>query len=138
MTTPVPPDVELAVVTYFRRPGSAVADIVGDRVYTTVPANVGPASFLRSFRYAGAPVRQPLYLIASALQIDAYGGSKNDALRLIDAARVELDEIYRVTHPAAVITDAQLGQLRYLPDPEFSPARPRYVLDVTILAKPLR
>lgn len=78
MTQPVPVDVELVVVNYLR--GNVdVAALLGDPagVYTVVPKGAaGP--FLRVVRIGGSPVRNvPLHLDAAALQIDAWGGSKD-------------------------------------------------------------
>jgi len=136
MPTPVPPDVELVVVDYLRRPASALVALVDDRVYTVVPRDaVFP--LLRVVRYSGGPVRSaPLHLLSIGLQLDAFGGSKADARRLLDAARLELASIELATHTGAVVTGAQFGEVRYLPDSDYNPPKPRYASDVSILAHP--
>jgi len=136
MPTPVLPDVELVAVTYLRRTGSRVRDLVGDRVYTVIPTNaVFP--LLRLVRIGGAPVSSAtLHLDAAAMQLDAAGGSKADARRLLDTARAELADMNLATHTGAVVTAVTFGPSRYLPDKDFTPAKPRYVADVTIYAHP--
>ena len=135
--TPVQPDVELVVRTYLVRTASRVRALVGnDRVYTVVPKD---ATFpmLRVVRFGGGPVRQvPHHLIAAALQLDAYGGSKADARRLIDTALAELADMAEHTHDGAVVTGVNIGSARYLPEPVFTPPKPRYTADVTVIIHP--
>lgn len=135
--TPVPPDVELVVVTYLRRTGSRVRALVGDRVYTTVPKD---ATFplLRVVRFGGsAGSSAPLWLTRPALQLDAYGGSKADARRLLDTAFAELADIAYHAHTDAVVTGVTLGSTgRYLPDADHTPPKPRYAGDITVLLHP--
>ncbi len=136
MTTPLPADVELVVVTYLRRNGSRLEALVDDRVYTTVP-KAATFPLLRVVRFAGGPVRSvPLHLEAAVLQLDAYGGSKADARRLLDTARAELADAHLATHTGAVVTGVDFGAVRYLPDGDYDPPRPRYSGDVTVYVHP--
>lgn len=142
--TPVAPDVELVVVTYLRRAGSRIRDLIGvdsngaHRVYTTVP-RAGEFPLLRVVRFGGGPVRSvPLHHGAPALQVDAYGGSKADARRLLDTALAELADIAWHDHDDAVVTGVTIGAARYLPDNDFDPPKPRYSADVTVYIHPPR
>jgi hypothetical protein len=137
--TPVLPDVELIVVTYLRRDGSRVGALVDDRVYTTVP-KAAEFPLLRVVRFGGGARRSaPLHLAAPSLQLDAYGGSKADARRLLDTAFAELADIAYHEHDDAVVTGITLGAGgRYLPDADYDPAKPRYSGDVTVWLHPPR
>jgi hypothetical protein len=135
-TTPLPADVELVVVTYLRRTGSRVEELVDDRVYTTIPKDA-TYPLLRVVRVAGGPVRSvPLHLEAAVLQLDAYGGSKADARRLIDTARAELADVHLEAHADAVVSGVTFGAVRYFPEPDFTPPKPRYSGDVTVYLHP--
>jgi hypothetical protein len=141
MTAPVTavgPDVELVTVTYLRRDGSRVADLVDDRVYTVVPKSA-QFPLLRVVRFGGGPAMSaPLHLRNPALQLDAYGGSKADARRVLDTALAELADIAYHTHTGAVVTGVTFGAERYLPDNDYDPAKPRYSADVTVHLHPAR
>lgn len=140
--TPVPPDVELVAVNYLTRVGSRVRDLTDAgagrfRVYTTLP-KAADFPLLRVVRFGGVPVRSyPLRLLAVSLQLDAYGGSKEDARRLIDTAVAELADMHTATHAGAVVTAVNVIRLaQYLPDNDFNPPKPRYTADVSVLVHP--
>lgn len=136
MTIPATlPDVELVVVNYLRLV-AAVDALIDGRVFTVIPyAPTFP--MLRVVRVGGAPLRDdPLRFDVAELELAAYGGSKADARRLIDTARAALGLIETVTHPAAVVIGAAFGEARYLPDPDFTPAKPRYILAAAVTIHP--
>ena len=136
VTTTTSPDVELVVVDYLRRSGSRVADLVGTRVYTTVPRSA-EFPLLRVVRAGGGPVHdRPYHLEAATLQLDAYGGSKADARRLFDTALAELADIAQETHVGAVVTAARIGLSGYRPEADYNPPKPCYSGDVTVLIHP--
>lgn len=143
--TAVPPDIELVVVTYLRRTGSRVVDLLGvdgqgnPALYTTVP-KAPTFPLLRVVRFGGNAARSaPMHLLRPTIQLDAYGGSKADARRILDTAFAELADIAYHTHAGAVITGVELGSTgRYLPDNDYTPPRPRYSGDITVLVHPSR
>ena len=40
------------------------------------------------------------------------------------------------THTDAVVTGVNIGAARYLPEPDFTPPKPRYTADVTVIIHP--
>lgn len=140
--TPVLPDAELVVVDYLRRSGSRVVDLLPTdakgnvTVYTTVP-KAAEFPLLRVVRFGGGPTRRrPYHLDHVALQLDAFGGSKAEARRLLATALAELADIAEHTHTGAVVTGATIGGMRYLPDPDYTPPKPRYTADATVIIHP--
>lgn len=131
MAQTLAPDVELVTVTFLKAQ-AAISSLVGTRVYTVVP-NSPTWPLLRVVRIGGGPLSSyPLHLDQALLQIDAYGGSKYEARTLVETVKAELAEIQLASHSGAVVTGANFGTTRYLPDSTFDPARPRYVADVEI------
>lgn len=137
MTVTLLPDVE-ALVSQFLRAQDEITDIVGDRVYTAIPKSP-QFPLLRLQRVGGFPVtQQPLHLDAPTLQFDAYGGSKADAQELAATARSVLALRLEGVHDLGVVTGVRFGSMSWLPDPDYTPAKPRYVLDATVLLHPTR
>lgn len=129
------PNVE-ALVSQFLRDQDEIADLVADRVYTALPKSP-EWPLLRLQRVAGGPVtHRPLHLDAAIVQLDAYGGSKAAALELVETARAVIADRIEGVHDLGVVTGVQFGPLSWLPDPVYSPARPRYVADVTLFVHP--
>lgn len=129
-------DVERLVSGYLRGK-TEISDLVADRVYTEIPSR---ATFplVRLSLIGGAPrFSQPLYLDEAVIQIDAYGGPKVQARQIVDAVRSVLaDEWFRTRHDLGVVSDVQFGQLSYIPDDTFDPAKPRYVAEVSFIVHP--
>ena len=143
-TTPIAADAELVVRTYLVGI-AAIEDIVGTdangevRVYTVIPKPAPTEPFLRLYRLGGGP--RPggtLTLDAPVIQLDAYGGSKSTARRLMDTARAALADIAYATHAGASVSSPAFGAMRHLPDPDFEPTRERYVSDVELTIRPAR
>lgn len=124
------PDIERELSAYLRA-DPAVAALVDDRVYTIVPAN--PTFPLVALtRYGGAPVSPHiLHADAAAIQLDCYADRKAEAQTLAETVREALAAMPGV-HGTAVVTAVRFGRLQYLPDGTFDPAKPRYIVDVTI------
>lgn len=128
------PDAE-ALVSEYLRSRDAVEALVDERVYTALPKKPDwPLLLVR--RVSGAPVTsRPLHLDAPVLQLDAYGGTKKQALTLVETARAELAEI-QGAHALGVVSGVQFGPMSWLPDADYTPAKPRYVADVTVFVHP--
>lgn len=130
------PDVE-ALVSQFLRAQDEITDLVDERVYTVIPKNAAFPLLLAHRPPGGLAVTsRPLYLDAALVQLDAYGGSKGQARNLIETARAVLAARLEGVHESGVVTGVQFGSMGYLPDPDFTPARPRYVADLTVWVRP--
>jgi hypothetical protein len=126
-----------ALVTEYLRDDPAVSALVAARVYTVIPSGNASWPLLRVVRIGGVPAfSRPLHLDRASLQIDAFGGSKAQALTLADTARMALSEIDLAMHSEGVVTGIEFGPLAYVPDPDFEPAKPRYLFDVTLTLHP--
>lgn len=129
------PDVERLVSRYLR--DSAPVDaLVGQRVYTAWPqtgTEDTKSPLVLITRIGGdPPFSYPLVLDACDLQVDAYGGPKHQAHQLAATVRQSLAALVDRVTPDGVVHAVTFGALRYVPDESFSPARPRYVMDVSI------
>lgn len=146
-------DAELITRTYLAGVAE-VAAIVGTddrgqpRVYTVIPTAGGQlappdGAFLRLRRLPSPP--RKLYrpeFDAAAMQLDAYGGSKRTANRLIETARAALSVMHLAAHTGAIVSAVEFGPMGYIPDPDLltssSNARERFVADVTVVLRPAR
>lgn len=125
-------------MSQYLRAQSEVTAYVGQRVYTALPDDK-TFPLVRIVRVGGAPkVSRPLYVDSAHLQIDVFGGSKATAFDTIDAVRQELAKMVDEdpVQPLGVVCGVKFGPLAYLPDESFTPAKPRYVQDVTVTVRP--
>ena len=130
------PDVERIVSRYLREQPD-VAALVGERVYTAIPADVGGAPFALVQRIGGTPpFSRPLVLDQAGLQLDAWGGGKLQAWTLAETIRQALVELPGERYGAVVSGVEFGGPLRWEPDGTYKPPRPRYLIDVFVYAKP--
>lgn len=132
------------LVSIYERSDDGVTDIVEQRVYTEIPARP-TFPLLRMTLIGGSPIfSRPLHLDAPIIQFDAYGGPKVQARALADAVRASLGDDFLGTHDfgaeegdlTAVVTGVDFGELAYVPDTEYDPAKPRYTFEVTIYTHP--
>lgn len=131
MTIQLVPDAE-AIVSSFLRGRSEVTALVASRVYTEIP-NSPTFPLVRIYRFGGAPLTSyPLHVDQALLQIDCFGGTKSQARTLAETVRAVLVEAAATTLSGGVVTAATFGPLTYLPDPGYTPAKPRYTTDVTV------
>jgi hypothetical protein len=130
-------DVE-ALVSQYLRAQSEVTAYIGQRFYTSLPADPEfPCG--RVVRIGGAPkVSRPLVVDSAHLQIDVFGGSKATAFDTVDAIRQELAKLVDEdpVQPLGVVCGVRFGPLAYLPDESYVPAKPRYAQDVTVTVRP--
>lgn len=132
------PDVERLVSSYLRaHPG--VAGVVGDRVYTAMPAQLEPELALVLVQRIGGtpPLSHPLVVDEAQLQVDAYGGPKAVAWEVLATVLAAFDELEGAVRPEGYVSAVRQGAIRWQPDETFDPWRPRYVADVTLTTRAL-
>lgn len=138
MSAALLPDAE-RILTGFLVGAPEVAALVADRVFATLPAApVFPA--LRLTRWGGIPnPGAPLWLDNADVQVDAWADTKAEARTLAETVRAVLaDRLVGDYGDLGVVARVAFGLLAYRPDPEFAPARPRYVFDLTVTGHPAR
>lgn len=129
------PDAE-ALLSAFLRDQASIEALVAERVYTAVPKDPQfPLLMVR--RVSGAPVgSRPLHLDAPLMQLDAYGGTKKVAQQIAETARDVIARSLEGVHAQGVVTGVSFGPMSWLPDGDYSPAKQRYVVDVTVFVHP--
>lgn len=135
----LPPNME-ALVSAFLRDQDEIADLIGDHVYTALPKPKAGADLYPLIRVTlliDEPTGSPLWAIGYDMQIEAFGGSKDDAWRLAATARALLDQRLTGIHPEGVVNGVTNGGMVNLPDDSFSPAKPRYLFTSTVHAHPV-
>lgn len=131
----IPPNME-ALVSAFLRDQPEVVDAVADRVYTAIPKGA-TYPLVRVTQLDDFPAGSPLYAVAYSIQVEAFGGSKDEAWWIASTARAAID--YRITgdHPGyGVVNGTTPGPMIDLPDEDFSPAKPRWLFTSTVYARP--
>lgn len=130
------PNVE-ALVSAFLRDQAEVTDLVDDRVYTALPkGTVWPA--VRVTQITDAPTTQPLWGRAVSIQVEAWGGSKDDARRIAATCQAAIDaRIVGVHDGYGVVNGTEPTTIFDLPDEDFEPAKPRWIVTCTIYTRPL-
>lgn len=138
MTDLLLPDVERLVSGYLRA-HVGVAGVVGDRVYTAMPAQRSPELALVLVQRIGGtpPLSHPLVVDEAQLQVDAYGGPKVVAWEAMAHVLAAFDELEGVVLPEGYVSAVRQGAVRWQPDETFDPWRPRYVADVTLTTRAL-
>ena len=131
----LPPNIE-ALVSAFLRDQPEMIDLVDDRGYTSIPKDAHYPLF-RVSQLGDAPTGSPLHAIAFEVQVEAFGGSKSDAWRIAETARMLIDRRIVGVHPEGVVNGSTPGSLLDLPDETFQPAKPRYLFTSTIHARPV-
>lgn len=135
MAVRILPNVE-GILIAFLKDDPDVSPLLAGRVYSTIPtAKVYPLA--RVARFAGAPVFQvPAELDAAQVQLDVWADSKQAAWQAIATMRAAMAERLPGVHALGKVAGVDLGQLSYDPDETFDPAKPRYIADVTVYARP--
>lgn len=128
-------DVERLLSEWLRSLDS-VTELVGDRIYTEMPATKNFPLVVLTLITDVPVFSQPLRLTGSRVQIDCYGGPKVVARRISDVIRGEIDANLSGPHDGAVVTGVDVGAASPQPDQDFNPPKPRYRGDVTIWAHP--
>lgn len=135
MTVTLLPDIE-RLLSQFLRDQDEIDTLVDDRVYTALPKDpTWPLLLVR--RVAGAPrLSRPLHVDAPIVQLDAYADTKAAAHELMATARAVIAERVEGTHALGVVSGVTFGSMSWLPDPSYTPARPRFVGDMTLTVHP--
>jgi hypothetical protein len=129
ITTPAV-DIE-AALSQWLRDDPAIAQLVGDRVYTSTPRQP-TFPLVRLYRYGGLPPHdRPLTHDNALMQLDAFGGSKAEASSLIQQCRVRIGDAYGQVLYGITVGRIGWGSLAFDPDPSYEPAKPRYRCDFT-------
>lgn len=131
-------DAERLVSTWCRA-NEEIDDLIGDHIYTVLPAGFDdwPAVRLTLIDEADLLGARPLHLTDSFLQFDVWGGAKATAREIADTIRHELSVNLRGTHATGVVTGVKFGTFRYDPDETYEPARPRYIFEARVQAHPV-
>jgi len=128
------PDAERLAVEFFRAQPEVV-DLIGDRVYTALPAKPTWPS-VRVSRWGGwALINRPLVLDEAWCQIDTWGGSKAEASWLARLMRQLADERL-VPSAGGLVSGTRAGMLHDAPDAAYQPARPHWRFDLALYLRP--
>lgn len=129
------PDTEELVLRFLLN-HSAVADVVGDRIYTNglPPHPFWPVVVIHRL---GGATRFPSWLDYPRLQFDAWANDQGTARQVARVVRAALQELPG-THDLGVVTGVdETGGLQWLPDPNDKPPRPRYLFSVVVTVHPV-
>lgn len=122
------------LVTEFLRGDPDVTAIFGDNIFTELPpTHTWPAA--RVTRVGGAADSYPVVLDQPLIQIDVWGGPKVLAESAAQTIRAVLATRLPGAHRTGIVYGVTLGSLRDLPDTTFDPARPRYILDISMTTR---
>ncbi len=129
------PNIE-AEISSALRASSLVSAALDDRVYTVLPAGVTfPAA--RIVLIGDVKVtRRPLWIYRAAVQIDVWGGSKIEAWDGVAAIQAALAELEGTTGSTLHYGAVDVASLADTPDPDFTPAKPRFMLSAEITFHP--
>jgi len=127
-----------AALSYHLRRSDAIAALIADRVYTRKPNDpTWPLLLLKTI--GGATIySDPLWLETSLIQFDAYGGTRKEASHLAAKTRRVLNAAIGATVQGATLADVKSSTPRQVLDPSYTPARNRYIFDVTVTWHPTR
>ena len=139
------PDVERLVVTYLLEadllaelPDGTQVDVrslIGDRIYTTRPNRPDyPLCVVR--RWGGGPqLSVPLDRDEAWMQLDVWGGTKNDCRLICTTLRAALMAGLIGVHPEGVVSNVKASTEWDLPDDSFDPPRPRWLAQVMVATR---
>jgi hypothetical protein len=138
MTLLLPPNVHGSLTRFLQQDADVLALVNNstDRIVTELRKDqVYPA--LRITQIGDLPITQrPLYQIQSTFQLDAFGGSKAQALTLARTARAVCHQRFTGAHFGTVVTGVDSNGFADVPDDFFSPAKPRYLFVLIVYAHP--
>lgn len=131
----IQPNME-ALVSKFLRDQPEILDVVDDRTYTVLPADVTFPAIRVTQLNDNKITRQPLWVVAYNIQIECWGGSKVEAWRGATTAAAALDQRLKGLVEDAVVSGVDIGPLLDIPDADYEPARARWLFTSTITARP--
>lgn len=122
------PDVEALTVAYARSRSEVQAAPFGGRVGTALQAF--PCA---TVTLLGGLERVRRHLYWSTIQVDTWGGTKEEARLFAAVLEAVLLEMETVTHARGVVTAVDtLRTYAWLPDETYDPPKPRYSADYQI------
>lgn len=135
MPTVVTPDVEAITATYLLA-HDGLEPLVGSRIGGRHPKSTG-TPWIKVVQIGDAVFSESTHLVHAFLQFDCYGGkdidtAQGEASLVSRTLRAALNDMPEATHSAAVVTGVVFTGRRRVPDPDFQPARERFILDATI------
>lgn len=136
MSVTLLPNIEALVSTFLQDDTDMVAVIDG-RCYTVIPDDK-TFPLVRVTQFDDIKVTQhPQWVVTSILQIEAWGDTQWDAWRTAATAQAVLAARLEGVHSRGVVTGVRFGGMRNVPDPDFSPAKPRRLFTTQVTAHPL-
>lgn len=131
------PDAEQIVSRWLQAQAAMIVQVAA-RTYTIVPDEpLFPLFLVR--RIGGQPLgNRPLYHDRALLQGEAYGDRKKQAQEVAETARYLLSlDAFTGLHevdgdPVGVVAGVEFGAFRWLPDPDYTPAKARYSFDFAV------
>jgi hypothetical protein len=129
------PDVERLVIDFLKAQAE-VTTLAPGGIDTEIPKHpVWP--LLRVRRVAGASTSRPRWVDRPVVQVEAYGGTRSEAHALADTTAAVLAARLEGVHDAGVVTGVRFGTgPNPMPDSDYTPARPRWLFDVTVFIHP--
>lgn len=135
MTVQTLPNVEAMVSTFLQAQAEMIA-LIGTRTYTAIPASpTYPLCRVTQFDELKVTHR-PLWVARASIQIEGFGGSKAEAFNVVSTAEACIAERFEGARSGGVVTGITWGSKRDLPDPTFSPAKPRFLATAYITIHP--
>lgn len=129
------------LLSEFLRGHPEVEALVGERIYTTLPAGHNTWPAVRLTRIGGSAIPPARVMDRPIVQIDCWGGPKAVALDVAETIAQVIAEELPGRHADGYVYGGDsvvFGPLRDMPDTTFDPARPRFVFDVTLLTRAAR
>jgi hypothetical protein len=133
MALRVLPSLERLIVEYLRGVAEVQA-LVSQRVSLSLPSS--PTYPLVSILLVSGEERVQRHLDAATIQVDVWGGTREQADVLARTVRAALLEMPRAHDTATVTAVLTLVAPRWLPDELAVPPRPRYTADYQIVYHP--
>jgi hypothetical protein len=135
------PNAEMLLSQFYRADPDVLA-IQGDDTYTELPSRFTGWPATKITRVGGAPpFTDPLVIDRPLMQVEVYGGPKSLAADVAETQRAALVAVGRLPFVALGVgelsTVVRFGTLRYVPDPTWDPARPRYIYDLVLQTRAL-
>lgn len=128
------PNAENLLSQFLRRDAAVLATELGDRTYTELPkVKTWPACRITR---VGGETDLDLMFDYPLLQVEVWGGGKTVAERIAQTIRASLAARLPFRNDdGCLMVVTRFGGLRYLPDGDEDPARPRYLFDLRVTTR---
>ncbi len=138
------PNIESLTTTFLRAQPEIAAIFGGTDVASRVVTALGTSQAFPAARvilFDSVHVTQrPQHLTKWSLQIDSWGGSKAEAERGLRTIVAAMSQRMLGAHTGlfpGVVSRIQFGGMRDLPDRDYTPAKPRWMVTAVVTAHPL-